>query len=394
MKDQNIIHHNLLQILNKEIRGLVSILLGLVLYWISPPPTHHKRILLFRPERMGDFLVFTPLLRNLRKKFPDHEIRVVISTEIKFLTKINSDADGYFVLDRERRYEIRSRFRNLMRIRNWGAGTAIYPSKNRETWVDEMMIWSGAPIRMGLLGTTYLTRSWILHLGQLCYNRLIRKQAYSEMDNMQRVLEELGVESPMEAIPKIDHSPKTCSRAVEILRELQLHPEGKRWALVAPIAKDKIRKWTPEGFTEIIRRLNDRKGLSTILVGAREDAEDLDSIRKKCADLPVHVHAGTLTILELAALVRHAEVFIGVESGPLHLAAASGVPIVCIMGGGIFGQFFPYGNRQKNRVAYKKLPCYGCGWKCIHDTVRCLQEIEADQVWDEVTMALKAGSAI
>jgi ADP-heptose:LPS heptosyltransferase len=159
---------------------------------------------------------------------------------------------------------------------------------------------------------------------------------------------------------------------------------------MAPISRDTIRAWNREGFAQIIRQLHGQRGLATILVGAAEDAPELESIRDTCPDIPVHVCAGTLNFAELAAMARHSEVFIGVESGPLHIAMAAGIPSVCIMGGGLFGQFFPYGDRKRNRVAHKPLPCYGCQWKCIHETVRCLQEITTGRVWREVEIALEA----
>ena len=45
---------------------------------------------------------------------------------------------------------------------------------------------------------------------------------------------------------------------------------------------------------------------------------------------------------------------LGVKQVPLHIAVAAGTPTVCLMGGGHFGRFFPYGDIDKNRIVYKK----------------------------------------
>jgi len=54
------------------------------------------------------------------------------------------------------------------------------------------------------------------------------------------------------------------------------------------------------------------------------------------------------------------------------------------MGGGHFGRFFPYGNLKKNRVVYRKMDCFACNWQCKFSTVKCIEEISVDLVWQEI----------
>ncbi|MDP6958905.1 MAG: glycosyltransferase family 9 protein [Planctomycetota bacterium] len=374
-----------LQKLKKEFRGLLYLFAGFLFHLLCPPRVRENRILLFRPERIGDYLVFTPLVRALREAYPTHEIRIVVSSEIQALAQHTPGIDGLFIRERDRRYELKSRLKNLLEIRRWGAGTAIYPSQNREIWVDEMMIWSGAKKRIGLIGNTHMTRSWMLHLGQFAYTKILRMKPDTEMNNMGHILESLQPGKKIIPQPYLGITEKGEKSVSSILNKYELNPFGKEWVLIAPLAKDRIRRWKTEGFAEIIRKLYQTQGLATVLIGGPDDQEKLEEVLKQSGDTPVHICAGTLPITELAELASHAKLFLGVESGPLHFATAAGTPSLCIMGGGLFGQFYPYGDPTRNRVISNSLPCFGCKWKCIHETVRCLQEITVHQVWQEVS---------
>ncbi len=374
--------------LHKEFRGLIYLFAGLILHLLFPPRVRENRILLFRPERIGDYLVFTPLVRALREAYPTHEIRIVVSTEIQSLARSTPGINGLFIRDRSRRYELKSKLKDLLEIRRWGAGIAIYPSQHRETWVDEMMIWSGAKERIGLIGNTHMTRSWMLHLGQFAYTKILRIKPDTEMNNMGHVLENLQTGKKIIPQPYLKKTKEGRENVSALLRKHGLNPFGNEWVLIAPISKDWFRGWKSEGFAEIIRELYKTRGLTTVLVGGPDDHEELEEIRKRSGETPVHIFAGTLPITELADLASQAKLFLGVESGPLHFATAAGTPTACIMGGGLFGQFFPYGNPTKNRVISNPLPCFGCKWKCIYDTPRCLQEISTAAVWRGITELL------
>jgi hypothetical protein len=53
------------------------------------------------------------------------------------------------------------------------------------------------------------------------------------------------------------------------------------------------------------------------------------------------------------------------------------------MGGGHFGRFYPYDDPKKHRMVFKEMDCFNCDWHCVHESVRCIQEITCDAVWHE-----------
>ena len=67
--------------------------------------------------------------------------------------------------------------------------------------------------------------------------------------------------------------------------------------------------------------------------------------------------AGELSLLELAAVVRRLDLYLTVDSGPAHMAAALGTPLVALWGPGIFEQTAPVAGRGPARILYHRVPC-------------------------------------
>ncbi len=97
---------------------------------------------------------------------------------------------------------------------------------------------------------------------------------------------------------------------------------------------------------------------------------------------------GRLTPRESAAAFRRAQIFIGHDSGPMHLAATVQTPCVAIFAARNKPRvWFPYGNHH--RVVYHKTECAGCGLEtCIVEKKRCLTSITVDEVVEQVRAIL------
>ena len=89
---------------------------------------------------------------------------------------------------------------------------------------------------------------------------------------------------------------------------------------------------------------------------------------------------GALTPRESAAAIARARLFVGHDSGPMHLAAAVGTPVVAIFAArNIPRQWFPYG--KQHQVVYHRVECWGCGLEtCIEQQKKCLMSIRVDEV--------------
>jgi heptosyltransferase-3 len=124
-------------------------------------------------------------------------------------------------------------------------------------------------------------------------------------------------------------------------------------------------------------------GRALLLLGAAEESEASEFAaerwRAKGGGVVVNL-CGALTPRESAAAIARARLFVGHDSGPMHLAAAVGTPVVAIFAArNIPRQWFPFG--KQHRVVYHRVECWGCGLEtCIEQQKKCLLSIGVDEV--------------
>jgi len=94
---------------------------------------------------------------------------------------------------------------------------------------------------------------------------------------------------------------------------------------------------------------------------------------------------GKTTLDALADEIAEADAYLGVDTGPAHLALALEKPTVVALGGGDYGRFFPYG---KARVVTQRMDCFQCHWECKYERALCLHDIPPTAVVREVQGAL------
>src|SRR3569833_4225831 len=92
-----------------------------------------------------------------------------------------------------------------------------------------------------------------------------------------------------------------------------------------------------------------------------------------------------------AAVLERASVFIGPDSGPMHLAACVGIPsVIAFSARGLPGVWYPFG--EQHRVVYRKVSCFGCNLEsCTVESRRCLTSITVAEMADAVQSVLPAG---
>ncbi len=166
----------------------------------------------------------------------------------------------------------------------------------------------------------------------------------------------------------------------------------------APVAvsvgtKVQAKDWGRENWRALLSRLAaEMPGHGLLLLGAPEEAEASNFAAagwQESGGGPVVNLCGKLTPRESAAAIARAELFLGHDSGPMHLAAAVGTPLVAIFAArNIPRQWFPCGSRYE--VVYHRVDCWGCGLEtCIEQRKKCITSITVDEVLVKVR-ALRA----
>lgn len=145
--------------------------------------------------------------------------------------------------------------------------------------------------------------------------------------------------------------------------------------------------WPVENFIQLVRRILEEESCRILLVGGPDDRPTAAAIRSQ---YPACVDATDLSFGEMASVFGKCLLFIGNDSGPLHIAAAMGIPTLSFYGPTDPREWAPPG--PEDTVLYKQVecsPCYDQGRfpECRH--LECLHSITVEETWEKVLSRLK-----
>lgn len=151
--------------------------------------------------------------------------------------------------------------------------------------------------------------------------------------------------------------------------------------------------WEEDNWLKLIQQLSlTLKGWQLIVLGATEEFERAEKCLKAWGQTGINL-CGQTSPRVSGAILKKAEIFIGHDSGPMHLAACVGTPCVAIFSARNFpGQWFPRG--KINKIIYHTTDCAGCGLEiCIQQKKKCILSITVNEVQNAV-MEIINGSKI
>ena len=155
----------------------------------------------------------------------------------------------------------------------------------------------------------------------------------------------------------------------------------QHFAVIHPGARRPLKQWAPERFAAVIQFINTRYGLRTVVTGGPEDRALMESL---CLNDPMAVDSPPdFTLLHLAALCQRASLFVGNDSGPMHIASTFGLPLVGIFGPGVPGVFDPIG--EHSTTVHHVLPCNPCDQiTCTRSEGPCILLVSVDEVCEAI----------
>jgi ADP-heptose:LPS heptosyltransferase len=209
-------------------------------------------------------------------------------------------------------------------------------------------------------------------------------------DNARRlVAAALDVPLPTKSATRINIPDQARARARELLGAhraplVGVHASGGR----------EIKQWPVERFADVAVRLGRERGATIVLTGSGADRSMVDAVRRRLELLPTIDASGTIDLLTLAAVLERLDVFVTGDTGPMHLAAAVGTPIVAVFGPSDPSRYAPRGDRD--RIVRIDLPCSPCNRirrppvRCTGHTPDCLSGIDVERVFNAAVQALNA----
>ena len=277
-----------------------------------------KRILLIRLRSIGDTVLMTPCLEALKAWHPELHISVVSEPLAAPLLEDHPLLDQMIVARRS----LRARASLITQLR-----------KSRFELVFNMHGGSTGAILARLAGARHsvgyrgLPLSWLLSDRAPSPDAILRRSRIHSVEQQLALLKWSGMPWP-ESRPQLS---LTVSPEVRARMKARLEPLiAGGFGCVVPGAAFEAKRWTSEGFTAVADHLKARWNLSSVVVagpGQENLAHEVASATRSRATVMYG-----LDLKELAALLEMARVFVGNDSGPMHVAAALGRPVVAVWG--------------------------------------------------------------
>jgi lipopolysaccharide heptosyltransferase II len=340
------------------------------------------RILLVRLREIGDVVFTTPAIRALRQRFPDAHIAYLVEPAAAPIVARNPHIDDVIVAPRS------GVFAELALIRRLRAGRfdlAIDfhggPRASTLTWL------SGAKVRIGY---TIAGRSWM-------YTRRVERprelRARHSVENQWDLLEPLAIarSDPAASPVEMPVDPAAAAIVAERLARAGVTP-ADRVIVVHVSAGNPFRRWPSASFSRVATELAEADDRHRVVVTSGPsdcDARERVIAEARAALPDAHrqrvLASGEFSLVELRALVDRAALYVGGDSGPLHIAATSHVPIVALYGPTLPARSAPWRATTWPAAAVEVsgLPCRPCDQRvCVPGDFRCLTRIQPEQVVD------------
>lgn len=158
------------------------------------------------------------------------------------------------------------------------------------------------------------------------------------------------------------------------------------FAILHTGARRELRRWPAERFVALARQLHEKYGLSIVLPGGPDEQEALQALATSM-EVPVQVFPAQFSLNHFAALCAKAALFVGNESGPLHIACAMNAPVVGIYGPGVRDVFYPWSTRHA--LVHHVLECNPCDQiHCVHPELPCIRRASLEEVLEAVNRVM------
>lgn len=351
------------------------------------PRERIKRILVVKPSSIGDVVHALPAVAALRRGFPDSFLAWMVEEEAADIVVGNPHLDEVIVSSRKRwggelkqgslRFSaLREMWEFLKMLRTRRFDLVIDLQGLLKSGIPSFL--SGAPYRLGYLEAREMSHIFLTHKVSVDNGKM------HSVDRYLAILPVLGI-SVGEKDFSIATTPRDEERRASLLESHGVQPGEIQIVLNAP-TRWPSKRWPQEKFAELGDLLASRLGARIILTGGRADVAIVEEIASLMVARPV-VLAGKTSLKELCSLVKHVDLMVTCDSGPMHIAAAMGTPTVTLFGPTDPLRTGPYG--MGHRVLQQRMECIPCFKRSCPEN-RCLREIPVQEVFCAAEEVLKS----
>ena len=352
-------------------------------------------VLLIRLRLIGDVVLSTPVVRALKRTFPSARLSYLVERDAAAVVQDNPNLDEVLVIERSRGIRrVLDDLRLAWRLRRRRFDLVIdMHGGPRSAWLT----WAtGAPQRIGydMPGRTWMYTGIAPRAREL----RARHSVLNQWDLLDAIEGWTGntpepsrdaVEMPLDA---------SADRSVAARLERAGVVPSNELIMVHVSANNPFRRWPEASFAELVARLAEHSPNRRLILSS--GPSDRDAARRIAAEARTRlgqdgaarvVNFGEFDLSELRALIGRSRLFIGGDTGPLHVAATTATPIVAVYGPTLPARSTPWRDTRfvTESVEVLGLPCRPCDQRvCAPGDFRCLTTLRPDQVLAAAERAL------
>ncbi len=324
-----------------------------------------KKIVIWQTAFLGDLILTTPLVESIKRLYPDSFLSLISKPFGKDVFKNNPFLDELIIYDKKNM----SNWQLIKKLRKQRFDIAISPHRSHRA--SYSLFLARIPKRIGFdkAGFSFLYTDTVPH----------------RFDGTHEVIRNLNLlkKLPEYDETKIQKNPELLldEKEDKFYEKFELNEKG--YISIAPGSKWATKRWTVEGFAELINILLEKKE-KIVLIGSQEDEEYVNQILTKIKEKEKILNLiGKTNLRQSFSIIKHSKILISNDSAPVHMAVAFNTPVVEIMGPTVkeFG-FYPF--RNGIVVETEGLSCRPCGLhghqECPIGTHECMTKISPEQV--------------
>jgi len=336
------------------------------------------KVLIRAPNHLGDCIMALPMINETREAYPGATVTLLVPEHLAELFEQNPAIDEIIRIPPAHVHGLIAvvKIKDLISTGNFDIGYTLPPSFGAAAAFKL----AGVKVRIGYIADgrrLLLSRPLALpaplnsvHRSELYFN-LLRRGAGVELDFTR---------------PKLFLNDEDMQRGMQALSSFGISEDDK-YATVAFKAVAESRRWGTENYIGLVKAIVSRHSLKVVLIGVAEDGPDGDKIATSAGAKEVANLAGKTTLREAAAILSNARFFVGNDSGPAHLAAAVGIPLIVLSGADDPKSTSPVSPR-KRLIYLDHLGCISCVKnKCPltgDDRMQCMHGITLEMVTGQI----------
>ena len=344
----------------------------------------HGGVMLVRLDLIGDFIIWLDSAKEFKSLYPNQRIVLFANAAWASVAEQLPYWDEVVAIDVPRlRADDWYRVGVLIQLHQRRFDVAIQPTYSREYVGDLCARAANCAQCIAHFGDTNNTLPAAKAQSDAWYTQLVPEGADSvtELTHNANLIRHLGKLKFKSRVPRLD-------RLGDLPPALKIDAP---YCVVVPGASWLPKMWPSSNFGLLAAQISQKLRLTVVLCGTSAEKKICDQVASLSGVSAINL-AGKTTLIEIIELIRGAQFVVANDSAAIHIAAATNVRAVCILGGGHFGRFLPYEPEITDsvanlpKVAFRKMDCYSCNWRCHYldretlVTVPCVSEIEVSDV--------------